>query len=438
MRNPPTDKLTNGLLLGWEKAEGKKRNPVWDFSREGHLITIAPTGAGKGVSCVIPALLSWAGPAIVIDPKGENYAVTAERRKALGHLVYKLDPFRVTGDGPSDSLNPMDLIDPSADDFEDNAAVVANLCMQEKTNTQDSFWDERASTMIEKVICELFRVMPDQQPTLQDVQRTLTGVPIHDNLGQRQFMEIFNDKAPKPKPVEKPKTIDLSQLITSAEFSSDKTRSSIMATAMGHMGFLKSPTVHASISNSTITLDDITAGAMATIYLILPAEKLVTHGKLLRLWLGVMLAAIARRKKAPPQPTLILIDEAAQLGYMAELKSALTLMRSYGVRVWTFWQDLSQLQQIYPRDWLSIINNSKVQQYFGAKSPPAKKSLELFLGDAWRADLTSDGQIVFDGEYLKVMQRPDYRSDPIFKGLAGQHPFHNAQDELALRWNVRR
>ncbi|MDH5728886.1 MAG: type IV secretory system conjugative DNA transfer family protein, partial [Gammaproteobacteria bacterium] len=35
--------------------------PIWHQSKE-HLITIAPTGAGKGVSCIIPTLLEYHGP----------------------------------------------------------------------------------------------------------------------------------------------------------------------------------------------------------------------------------------------------------------------------------------------------------------------------------------------------------------------------------------
>jgi type IV secretion system protein VirD4 len=164
---------------------------------------------------------------------------------------------------------------------------------------------------------------------------------------------------------------------------------------------------------------------MQTIYLILPPDKLITHGKLLRLWIGVMLTAISRRKRAPAQPTLFLIDEAAQLGPMAELKAALTLMRSYGVRVWTFWQDLSQLKATYPRDWESILNNSSIQQYFGAKSPHAKASLKAFLGDALPDEELSDGhQLVFDGGSTTVMRRPNYLLDPLLMGLASPNPFH--------------
>ena len=93
--------ITNqsGLPLGTPAASKTARRaatevPIFDDD-EGHLITFAPTGAGKGVSCIIPALLTWDGPAIVIDPKGENYAVTARRRLELGQRVALIDPFNV-------------------------------------------------------------------------------------------------------------------------------------------------------------------------------------------------------------------------------------------------------------------------------------------------------------------------------------------------------
>lgn len=407
--------MQNGLLLGWSR-ESDTHSPVWDTSREGHLITIASTGAGKGVSCAIPALLTWRGPAIVIDPKGENYAVTARWRREMGHLVHRLDPFRIAADDAGDSLNPMDIIDPNADDFEDNAAIVARLCMQDQAALTDPFWDERATAMIVAVTCELFRVL-GRQPTLKDVQDAIRGAPI-ESYAER-LMQAHGIDGPKPK------GLDLRNIITASEFSTDRTRASIMATAQAHMGFLRSSAVHGSLTASTITLDDITAGAMQTIYLILPPDKLITHGKLLRLWIGVMLTAISRRKRAPAQPTLFLIDEAAQLGPMAELKAALTLMRSYGVRVWTFWQDLSQLKATYPRDWESILNNSSIQQYFGAKSPHAKASLKAFLGDALPDEELSDGhQLVFDGGSTTVMRRPNYLLDPLLMGLASPNPFH--------------
>src|SRR5262249_47199105 len=41
------------------------------YGGDGHLMTIAPTGAGKGVGVIIPTLLTFTGSAIVTDIKGE-------------------------------------------------------------------------------------------------------------------------------------------------------------------------------------------------------------------------------------------------------------------------------------------------------------------------------------------------------------------------------
>src|SRR5437763_1904767 len=75
------------------------------YGGDGHLLTVAPTGAGKGVGAIIPALLSYPGSIIVTDIKGENYQVTARRRREMGHQVVVLDPFSlVTSRDKADKL----------------------------------------------------------------------------------------------------------------------------------------------------------------------------------------------------------------------------------------------------------------------------------------------------------------------------------------------
>lgn len=97
----------DGLLLGRAAAPqaraGFRANatvrtgaPI-TYRGDAHLLTIAPTGAGKGVGSVIPNALLYPGPLIVFDPKGEAYAVTRRQREALGQQVVLLDPFGVTG-----------------------------------------------------------------------------------------------------------------------------------------------------------------------------------------------------------------------------------------------------------------------------------------------------------------------------------------------------
>ena len=53
---------------------------------------VAGTGAGKGRSAIIPNLLTYPGSVYCQDFKGQNAAVTAQRRRDMGQAVYILEP----------------------------------------------------------------------------------------------------------------------------------------------------------------------------------------------------------------------------------------------------------------------------------------------------------------------------------------------------------
>jgi type IV secretion system protein VirD4 len=91
----------DGLLIGRDIGTGK----MMRYDGPAHLLTLAPTRAGKGVGTVIPNLLTVPRSVLVIDPKGENAKIAGEARKRFG-AVHILDPFGVTG-RPSSAYNPL-------------------------------------------------------------------------------------------------------------------------------------------------------------------------------------------------------------------------------------------------------------------------------------------------------------------------------------------
>lgn len=402
----------HGLLLGHSLPSPKSApEPIWDDGSEGHLITVGPTGSGKGISCVIPSLLTWAGPVIVIDPRGEIAAVTAERREKMGHTVHVLDPFEITTGLPLARLNPLDFARRGTRTFEDDLAVIGDLLLYNASIRHDPFWDERATSLIIDVISNLTIDRPYTPPTFDAVQKLI------EDYEEPTYGQGLAAK----------KSIAGAGPLLANKYGSGRTRTSIFTTASSHLGFVKSMAMQEVLANSTISLDDITDGAPLTIYLVLPPDKLLSHGKLLRLWLGVMLGAIGRRRTRPRYSTLIMVDEAAQLGELNALRSALTLMRGYGCRVWTIWQDLSQLRAIYSSDWESILNNSATQIFFRPATPSAQRQLEEYLGAASPRRLSglkqADALLCRDG-LVSVITRTDYRSDPLIRHLASPNPFH--------------
>src|SRR5690606_7385231 len=93
-----------------------------------------------------------------------------------------------------------------------------------------------------------------------------------------------------------------------------------------------------------------------TLYLVLPAHYLDTYSRWLRLVIACALHELARTPGRPeldgsPSRVLFLLDEFANLGRMNPVLRAVSLMAGYGVQIWTFLQDLSQLKGTYPDRW---------------------------------------------------------------------------------------
>jgi type IV secretion system protein VirD4 len=65
------------------------------LSQACHTLICAPTGVGKGVSCILPFLLTCKDSCVVADFKGELASLTAEARRRMGHEVVILDPYKV-------------------------------------------------------------------------------------------------------------------------------------------------------------------------------------------------------------------------------------------------------------------------------------------------------------------------------------------------------
>ncbi|HRB29845.1 MAG TPA: type IV secretory system conjugative DNA transfer family protein, partial [Nitrosomonas sp.] len=90
---------------GWRDNSGKTR--YLKHSGPEHVLCYAPTRSGKGVSLVIPTLLSWTQSAVITDLKGELWALTSGWRKHHAkNKVLRFDPASTS----SAHWNPLDEI----------------------------------------------------------------------------------------------------------------------------------------------------------------------------------------------------------------------------------------------------------------------------------------------------------------------------------------
>jgi type IV secretion system protein VirD4 len=68
-----------GVYIGM-RGTGSGAKQAW-YGGEHHGCLVGPRGSGKGTGLIVPNLPARRGSVMIIDPKGECAAVTAERRK---------------------------------------------------------------------------------------------------------------------------------------------------------------------------------------------------------------------------------------------------------------------------------------------------------------------------------------------------------------------
>jgi type IV secretory pathway TraG/TraD family ATPase VirD4 len=138
--------------------------PAHHLPNSGPLFILGKTGAGKGVSALIPYCLRAPvhSTILVLDVKGEISAVTAEHRRRLGARVHVIDPFGIATDSPS-TLNPLDLIgDPRVSlSAADDAAMLADALVVENPRGE-RFWDAASKNAIAAACLLLAAHAPDE------------------------------------------------------------------------------------------------------------------------------------------------------------------------------------------------------------------------------------------------------------------------------------
>jgi len=409
------------LFLGWEGTDHRPTlgfKPVaasadkkaLGYTGDGHLMTVAPTGAGKGVGLIIPALLTYPGSVIVTDIKGENYQVTARYRRALGQQVVVLDPFGLVAPRDrGDRLNPFDLFKVPGSDTESDAEMLAAQLAVGHEFSSDRYWEDTGRGLVAGLIADVATSAPPDKRNLC----TLRGMLYDDDLDYNLAIAIDTRKK-SMSPLAR------DEFVAYLAAPADKTRPCIRTTATTFVKCLGSSAVARCLEKSTFDLCDLLNNKPMTIYLVLPPEKLLSHRALLRLWVVTLMTVVMRRTRLPKQRTLFLLDEASQLGSLDLLPQAVSLLRGYGLQVWTFWQDLSQLMKLYPHNWEALVNNAAVLQAFGVPGHAARVGWRTILGDVdaqLAGELHSDEMLVaITGQPLARHTRANYLRDKPFTG----------------------
>ncbi len=352
----------HGLILGRREAD------LLRFEGEGHILTVAPTRSGKGVSCVIPNLLDHPGSVLVTDPKGENHAVTARWRQEMGQRVHAFDPFCVAGGDAA--YNPLDLIDPQSPEAVDEARMLADMIvLSERQGGDQLFWNEEARAVLTGLTLHVSASASPELRTLSHVRSLLTLAP-------DSFAELLKDMLDSTAAAGL-----VSRTAARMLQKAERERSGVISTAQSHTHFLDSARMASVMGRSTLDLS-VLKREPTSIYLILPSDRLEAYARWLRLMIACSLLAIARTRGQAKERVLFLLDEFAHLGKMHPVQRDIGLAGGFGVTFWVIVQDLSQLRSTYGDTWPTFLANADVLQAFGTNDWDTAEYLSKMTGEA--------------------------------------------------------
>lgn len=361
-----TRRAPESLAIGWTVNNEQTARPLLYYSGPGHLLTVAPTRAGKGVGAIIPNLLIAERSVFVIDPKGENARITARRRRDFGP-VYVLDPFEISGE-PGARFNPFAGLHGESLDLAEDAATLADALVIDSGDAKDGHWNDEAKALIAGVIMYVAAMEKPEARHLDRVRQYLTLPP--DAF--REFLQEMAGLSTARGLIARTGGRFLGK--TGPEFAG------VVSTAQRHTQFLDSPRIADALSRSDFSFADLATG-VTSIFLVLPPDRLETYNRWLRLMINAGLRDLTRVRTKPARPILFLLDEFAALGRLDEVRRGVGLMAGYGVQFWPIVQDFSQLYSIYGASADTFIANAEVLQAFNVQDLGTAKRLSDRMGD---------------------------------------------------------
>ncbi|EHS51715.1 TRAG family protein, partial [Rhizobium sp. PDO1-076] len=352
----------SGLLIGRDSKTGK----LFRYEGPAHLLTMAPTRTGKGVGTIIPNLLTADRSVICIDPKGENARIAGRAREKFG-AVHILDPFGVTR-RPSAAFNPLDALDPYGIDVAEDASTLADaLVFDEPGMAGEAHWNEEAKALIAGLILKIVAVETHGRRHLGTLREYLTLAP-------DSFAALLKRMQG---------STDINGLIARAANrhlgKSDREAAGVLSAAQRHTHFLDSPRMTTVLGRSDFTFADLKT-RNATVFLVLPPDRLSAYSRWLRLLVTQSLTDMARDPARPAMPVLYLLDEFAALGHLAPVERAMGLMAGYGVQLWLILQDVHQLRSTYGQRAGTFLSNAGVLQIFGVNDHDSARLVSDLLG----------------------------------------------------------
>jgi type IV secretion system protein VirD4 len=387
--DPSPEAIEFGRLVQGRTITGKMR-----YGGDRHMLVIGGNRSGKGTRILMPNLLNMSGSRsiVVVDPKGELAAVTAQFRRSLGQRVVIINPFGVMTEfqGYDDlegvGYNPLCALDPTAHDFNAKASLLAEAMISVDPKNQNKHFDYAGRALLAATMMYVAIIAREKRavPTMKHVRQLICMA----SEPARPPSALFPDGTEAygiPKLAAKMMTSSIAALRNKAAPFTDWNREiqSVASTVRTQTECFDDYEIAENLAKNDFDFREIKRQP-TTVYLVLPPDQMRRHSGWLRLLLTSALQAALRPRQWGEPSILFMMDEFAALGHLEIIENAWAQVPGYGIQMMPVIQDLNQLKNLYGDRWESFAANAGVITSFAPNDPTTAEWLSKRMGQTTR------------------------------------------------------
>lgn len=386
-----------GVYVGGWYDVNKKQQLYLRHNGPEHILCFAPTRSGKGVGLILPTLLAWDQSTVVLDIKGENFALTAGYLKSRGHKVLRFDPSDHTGH--SACFNPLEEIRLDSERAIADVQQVANMVLDPDGKGLTDYWNKAAfgffgGVLLHCLITTLYE--KGRAATLYDVSLMLED-PDREGGPTELFREILatdhESMLAKIYPGLAP-DIGLAAHVFAASAASgmlakaDKEMAGVVSTATANLALYRDPVVARNISRCDFRIPDLmNHESPVNLYLVISPADIDRMRPLLRIFMTQLLGRLTEKMTfadGSSQATykhrlLLMLDEFTALGKLPIVERAIAYMAGYGIKGYFIVQDTVQLYGAYGKD-NALMSNCHIRIAYAPNIPETAELLSKMSG----------------------------------------------------------
>lgn len=372
---------SEGVYIGgWQDPKTKDTHYLRHNGPE-HIMAFAPTRSGKGVGLVVPTLLTWKESTIVLDIKGENWALTSGWRQSQGHKVLKFDP--TATDGSSVKFNPLEEINLGSQTEVGEVQNLAMMIVDPNGKGLNDYWAKAGFTILVAFILHtLYKAKEEKfNPTLSSIYETI-------NDSDKNIREVLDEMMKYPHFEDGTTHKVVAGAAREALNKADAELSGVIGTMSSNLGLYADSTIASNIAYSEFTVKELmNHDAPVSLYLVIKPKEIdrmrplvrIVINQILRTLIDDMQFADGGSVQGYKHRLLLMLDEFTSLGKLEIFEQALAYMAGYGIKSYIIVQDLMQLYKHYTKEE-SIISNSHVRVAYAPNKVETAELLSKMSG----------------------------------------------------------